>query len=331
MNALLQHLTAFRASLKYAYTWGFQFLGLEASVAVTLFFMAGFALFGSGTFRTSWLLKSFASVRNGILLTVLSVAITLLGASPYAVAGVYGDPTRAESRLLFPSQFGVLLLIAIAIQCIPLRQFRAAIAGGVIAAFALSMAHDAKWLLYDGLVTSDLQRQTRAALLADPEPKVVELEISSSATLFFRGRCLAAQDMNSAQTLLRDEAVPQSFIYTSTCGDFTNPDLIPRGYFPVSYLDDHRCPPLRETWLYTAAPGIPALDDIGMIELLSAVADRSLSATDGRGKLVKLAGGLQSPLGRAEFRPPCRRTAVQALLWLLALPVSSCENIGSGG
>ena len=131
--------------------------------------------------------------------------------------------------MLFPSQFGVLLLIAIAIQCIPLRQFRAAIAGGVIAAFALSMAHDAKWLLYDGLVTSDLQRQTRAALLADPEPKVVELEISSSATLFFRGRCLAAQDMNSAQTLLRDEAVPQSFIYTSTCGDFTNPDLIPRG------------------------------------------------------------------------------------------------------
>ncbi len=36
-------------------------------------------------------------------------------------------------------------------------------------------------------------------------------------------------------------------------------------------------------------------------------------------------------VGRAEFRPPCRRTAVQALLWLLALPVSSCENIGSGG
>ena len=56
-------------------------------------------------------------------------------------------------------------------------------------------------------MTSDLQRQTRAALLADPEPKVVELEISSSAMLFFRGRCLAAQDMNSAQTLPRDEAV----------------------------------------------------------------------------------------------------------------------------
>jgi hypothetical protein len=44
MNALLQHLTAFRASLKYAYTWGFQFLGLGASVAITLLFMAGFAL-----------------------------------------------------------------------------------------------------------------------------------------------------------------------------------------------------------------------------------------------------------------------------------------------
>jgi hypothetical protein len=292
--------------------------------------IAGFALFGSGTFRTSWLLTSRASAKNTLLLICLGAAITLLGALPYALAGVYGDPTRAESRLLFPSQFGVLLLLAIAIQCLPVARFRAALAGGAIAVFALSMAHDAKWLLYDGLVTSDLLRQTRAALLADPKPKVVELRIPGSSLLLFRNRCLGAQDMNSAQTVLRDDRTPQSFIYTDTCGDFTNPDIVPHGYCPVSYLDDHHCPSRRETWLYNATPAIPPLDDIGMFELLSATASRSPSSTKGRGELVKLTGDLQSPLERAEYRPPCNRTGVQALLWLLALPASGCENSPAG-
>jgi hypothetical protein len=330
MAALSHHLMAFPAALSYAYTRGFHFLGYQLSAVVLLMTTAGFALFGSRTFRTSWLLESPASAGNTIRLILLGAAITLLGALPYALAGIYGDPTRFESRLLFPSQFGVLLLLATAVQCFPLQRFRAAIAGGAIAVFSLSMAHDAKWLLYDGLVTGDLLRQTRAALLADPEPKVVELRISSSSPLFFRGRCLGAQDMNSAQTLLRDDRTPQSFIYTNTCGDFTNPDLVPRGYCPVSYLDNHRCPPRRETWLYNAAPGIPPLDDIGMFELLSAVIRRSPSTTGGRGELVKLAGDLQSPLERTEYRPPCHRTGVQALLWLLALPVSNCENIPAG-
>jgi hypothetical protein len=330
MTALSQHLMAFPAALSYAYTRGFYFLGYQASAAVVVASIAGFALFGSTTFRTSCLLEPPASAGSAIRLILLGAAITLLGALPYALAGVHGDPTRAESRLLFPSQFGVLLLLATAIQCLAVQRLRAAIAGGAIAVFALSMAHDAKWLLYDGLVTSDLLRQTRAALLADPEPKVVELKIPSSSPLFFRGRCLGAQDMNSAQTLLRDDKRPQSFIYTNTCGDFTNPDIVPRGYCPVSYLDDHRCPARRETWLYNAAPGIPPLDDIGMFELLSAVISRSPSTTGGRGELVKLAGDLQSPLDRTEYRPPCHRTGVQALLWLLALPVSNCKNIPAG-
>jgi len=330
MDALPQHLYAFRTGLLYAYRWGFQFLGYQISAAVVLASIAGFAVFGSGIFRTSWLLESLASAKNTILLILLGAAITLFGALPYALAGVYGGTTRAESRLLFPSQFGVLLLLAVAIQCFPMRRCRAAISGGAIAVFALSMAHDAKWLLYDGLVTSDLLRQTRAALLADPEPKVVELKISSTSPLFFRGSCLGAQDMNSAQMLLRDDRTPPSYIYTSNCGDFTNPDLVPRGYCPVSYLDHDRCPSRRETWLYRPEPAIPPLDDIGMFTLLSSVISRSSSTTGGRGELVKLTGDLQSPLDRAEYRPPCHRTAVQALLWLLALPASSCENIPSG-
>jgi hypothetical protein len=329
MAALSQHLGAFRRALSFAYREGFYFLGYRTSAAVVLMSIGGFALFGSRTFRTSWLLDSVASVRNTILLTCLGIAITLLGALPYALAGVYGDPTRAESRLMFPSQFGVLLLLAIAVQCFPVQRLRAAMAGGAIAVFALSMAHDAKWLLYDGLVTSDLLRQTRAALIADPEPKVVELRISNSGLLFFRNRCLGAQDMNSAQTLLRDDEAPQSFIYTDNCGDFTNPNLVSRGYCPVSYLDDWHCPSRRETWLYNAAPGIPPLDDIGMFELLSAVVRRS-STTGGRGVLVKLTGEMQSRLERAEYRPPCHRTGVQALLWLLALPASNCEHIPAG-
>jgi hypothetical protein len=331
MAALSRHLHAFPAALSYAYRQGFHFLGYRASAVVVLLSVGGFALFGSRIFQTSWLWRSLASARNAMLLFAVGATIMLLGALPYALAGVYGDPTRGESRLMFPSQFGVLLLLATALQCLPIQRLRAALAGGAIVIFALSMAHDAKWLLYDGLVTSDLLRQARAALLADPEAKVVKLEIPDGSSLFFRNRCLAAQDMNSAQTLLRNDKAPQSFIYTDNCGDFTNPGIVPRGYCPVSYLDDHRCPARRETWLYTAAPGIPALDEIGMFDLMSSVLGRSSSATGGRGDLVKLANGQQSPLDRGEYRPPCHRTAVQALLWLLALPASSCENIVSGG
>jgi hypothetical protein len=188
------------------------------------------------------------------------------------------------------------------------------------------MAHDAKWLLFDGLVTSDLQRQTRAALLSDPEPKVVELKIQTRAPLFFRSRCLGAGDLNAGQEILRDQSQPRSFVYSDNCGDFTNPDIVPSGRCPISYLDGYPCPERREVWLYTPAPGIAALDDIGTVELISAVLNRSSSADGDRGKLVKLTGERQSPLERAEYRPPCDRSGAKASLWLLAIPVPNCEN-----
>ena len=209
-------------------------------------------------------------------------------------------------------------------QCIPGTRLRAAVASGAIALFALTTAHDAKWVLYDGLVTSDIQRQTRAGLLASSEPEVVKLQIPFQKPLFFRGRCLAANDMNSVQMLLRDEQKPRSFIYTDTCGDFTNPDIVPRGKCPVSYLDGYPCPAHRETWVYTAAPGIPPLDDIGMIELMSDLYARP-STTGGLGQLMKLTDDVQSPLPRAEFKPPCDRPHLQAGLWLLGLPADYCQ------
>jgi hypothetical protein len=325
MTALSTHLQAFPRALSYAYTQGFGFLGRNASALLLLATIAVFALFDVRLFRVSWLLRSRASAANAILLILLGATIAVLGALPYALIGIYGDVTRGESRLLFPSQFGALLLLATAIQCFPARRLRAAIAGGATAVFALSMAHDAKWILYDGLVTSDLQRQTRATLLADTEPKVVELKIQTTTPLFFRGRCLGASDMNAAQTLLRDDRMKQAFIYTDNCGDFTNPDIVPRGRCPVSYIDGFPCPPRRETWLYRPAPGIPPLDDIGMFNLLSAVVSRSPTPTGGRGELLKLTGDQQLPLQRAEFVPSCQRPHVQAALWLLALPADYCK------
>ena len=206
LAALSTHLNALPRALSYAYTQGFEFLGRLASTVLVLVAVALFGMFGASTLRTSWLLKSPSSVRNTGLLMAVGAAIAVIGGLPYALAGIYGDITRVETRLLFPSQFGALLLLAVAIQCLPLQRLRAAVTGGAIAVFGLSMAHDAKWLLFDGLVTSDLQRQTRAALLSDPEPKVVELKIQASAPLFFRSRCLGANDMNAAQDILRDQS-----------------------------------------------------------------------------------------------------------------------------
>lgn len=113
--ALCAHLEAFPRGLFYAYKHGIGLLGSKSAAALALAVMALFALFGARTFRTTWLLRSPASSANAALLFVLGALITFLGALPYALAGLYGDVTRAESRLLFPSQFGVLLLLATAI------------------------------------------------------------------------------------------------------------------------------------------------------------------------------------------------------------------------
>ena len=325
--AFLTHLRALVAAISYARAEGFEFLGRNVSVIVVCATAVLFAMLGGRIWRTAWLLRSIPSIGNAVVLTLLGAAIAVLGALPYAMVGIYGAVTRSESRLLFPSQFGALPLLATAIQCIPVMRLRAAAAGAAIAVFALSMAHDAKWLLYDGLVTSDIQRQARAALLASPEPEVVKLTIPTpnDKAILFRGRCLGAQDMNSAQALLRDELKPRSFIYTDNCGDFTNPGIVPRDNCPISYLDGYQCPAHRETWVYNEAPGIPPLDEMSMIELISAALGRSTSTTGGRGQLMKLTDGRLSPLPRADFKPPCGRPHLQAGLWLLALPADYCE------
>jgi hypothetical protein len=332
ISSFYAHLRAFLRALSFAGEYALALFGRKIGMFLILSAVAAFAWLGAGVFRTKWLPKATASAWTMPLLVLLGAAIAVIGALPYALAGIFGDVTRGESRLLFPSQFGVLLLIATGIQCVPLVRLRSAIAGGTIALFALSMAHDSKWLLYDGLVTTDLMRQARAALLVDPEPKVVELKISPpSYTLFFRNRCLGAADMNAAQMILRDERRERSFIYTDNCGDFTNPDLVPQGRCPVSYVDEgFACPARRETWTYRAAPGIPTPDDIGIVELLSAVRGGASSMTGGRGELVKLTGDQPSPLAKAEFKPSCRRPGVRALLWLMGLPATDCEESPAG-
>ena len=328
-NALYSHLVAFPRGLSYAYFHGFELLGGPASALVTLAVIAIFVRFSSTAFWTPWVLSGRSTRNVTPLLLMWGAAITLIGALPYALAGVHGDVTRGESRLLFPSQFGVLILLATAVQAIPGLRIRAAVAGGVIAIFALSATHDSKWLLYDGLLSSDMLRQIRAALLADPEPKVVKLQFEDSHVFSFRSRCLGSNDMNVAQAILRDENRERSFVYTDFCGDFTDPRFVVNGHCPVSYLETFPCPPRRETWRYRAAPGIPRPDDIGFIELLAAILGDNSSATNGRGELMQLKDGEPAPLERAEYRPPCSRPGVRGAAWLLALPAPACEGASS--
>lgn len=328
-QALATHLWAFRVGLSYAVVHGFALFGRPLSTALTLAAMTAFALFSSSALRTPWMFKSLASSKSVPLLLLLGVVIAVLGGVPYALAGIYGDITRGESRLLFPSQFGVLIMMAAFVQAIPTRHLRAAAAGGLITIFALSMAHDSKWLLYDGLVTSDMQRQVRAALLADSEPKVVKLQVPDSLIITFRSRCLGANDMNVAQATLRDEARERSFVYTDYCGDLTTGEAS-KGNCSISYFEFYPCPPRQETWRYRSAPGLPPLDDMGLFELLKAVLEDSPSAIAGRGELMQLKDGEPIPLARAEYRPPCRRPGVRGVAWLLALPSPACDQSISG-
>lgn len=329
-HSLSEHLMAFPQGVSYAYSHGSALLGHSVCTVLTLVAMAGFALLSSRALWTPWLFAGRGSIRRALVLLLSGAAIAILGAMPFALTGTYGDVTRGESRLLFASQLGVLISAATVIQMIPTSRLRAAVAGGLIAVFALAMAQDAKWLLYDGLINADLQRQVRAALLADPQPKVVKLQIENSHIMTFRSRCLGASDMNVAQMMLRDENRERSFVYTDYCGDFQNPGAVPSGNCTVSYLEFFPCPPRRETWRYRATPGIPQPDDIGFIELMKAVLEQAPSATQGRGELMQLKDDLPIPLARAEYRPPCRRAGVRGSAWLLALPTPACEDSASG-
>ncbi|MBR0907041.1 hypothetical protein [Bradyrhizobium liaoningense] len=326
-QAFATHIMAFPRGLAYAYTNGFALFGRPVSTVLTLAAVAAFVVFSS-RLQTSWLLKSRASTRSMQILLLLGAAITVLGAVPYALAGVYGDVARGESRLLFPAHFGILILMATIMQMISPLRLRTAAAGGVITIFALSMAHDSKWLLYDGLVTGDMQRQVRAALLADPEPKVVKLLVPNSHAILFRSRCLGGNDMNVAQATLRDESRARSFVYADFCGDLTT-GAAAHGNCSISYLEFFPCPQRQETWRYRAAPGIPPLRDIGLVELLRAIAKDSPSATEGRGELMQLNDDEPVPLARAEYRPPCGRPGVPGAAWLLALPAPACEDPAS--
>ncbi|MCA1428386.1 MULTISPECIES: hypothetical protein [unclassified Bradyrhizobium] len=254
-NSLLEHLRAFPEGLSYAASHGTALLGHSVRTALTLVAIAGFALLSSRALWTPWVLEGRGSIRRVLVLLLLGAAIALLGAMPFALTGTYGAMTRGESRLLFASQVGILILAATIVQMIPTSRLRAATAGGLIAIFALAMAQDSKWLLYDGLISADLQRQVRAALLADPQPKVVKLRVENSEIISFRSRCLGASDMNVAQMMLRDENRERSFIYTDYCGDFQYPGAILSGNCTVSYLEFFPCPPRRETWRYRAEPG----------------------------------------------------------------------------
>ncbi|WP_375304370.1 hypothetical protein WI560_18905 [Bradyrhizobium sp. A11] len=329
-KALVAHFMAFRTGLEYAYSHGFGLLGSRNSTVLALAAMVGSALLSASAFWTPWLLRSLVSSANAMLLLVLGAAIALLGAMPYAITGIYGAVMRGESRLLFPSQVGVLLLMATFIQLVPGARLRAGLAGGLLTVFALSMVQDSKRLLYDGLINSDLQRQVRAALLADPEPKVVRLHIEDPHMISYRSRCLGAPDMNVAQMMLRDENRERSFVYTDHCGDFDSSGAIRNDACTVSYLEFFPCPPRRETWRYRAAPGIRPPDRIRFLELMRAVLEDAPSATQGRGELVQLKDNLPIPLARAEYRPPCRRPGVRGTAWLLALPTPSCEESGLG-
>ncbi|TGN85380.1 hypothetical protein EOW77_0021395 [Bradyrhizobium yuanmingense] len=325
-KALSAHLTAFPRGLDYAYSHGFALLGRPVSSTLSLILITGFVLFSSRALWTPWLIEDRSSVRRLLVLLLTGAVIAILGALPFALTGTYGDVTRGESRLLFASQVGILILMAATLQMIPGSRLRAAMAGGLVAVFALAMAYDSKWLLYDGLISTDLQRQVRAALLADPEPKVVKLQVENSHLLSFRSRCLGASDMNVANMILRDESRERSFVYTDYCGDFQLPSMVLRGKCTISYLEFLPCPPRREAWRYRAASGIAPLDDIGFFELMSAVLRAAPSATQGYGELVQLKDDLPIPLARAEYRPPCQRPGVPGSAWLLALPAPACDG-----
>jgi len=128
---LWKHLETLPRAIEYAHEQGFQLFGQSASLALVVIVALVMAWQARRWFETDWRLRSGAVAASTVLLAVIGLAIVFLGGLPYALAGLHADVTRLESRFAFPSQFGALILIALAIQCLPTVQIRAAAAAAV--------------------------------------------------------------------------------------------------------------------------------------------------------------------------------------------------------
>jgi hypothetical protein len=323
LTALQAHLASFPRAISYGFGHGIALFGKWTTAALVVIVVAA-----AGAFRErlalAWLLATPQARRNALLLAAVGILVVVVGALPYAAVGIHADPTRGESRLAFPSQFGALILLAVLLQALPPAWLRSAAAALFIGACALSMGHDSKWLLYDGYIAGDILRQTRAALLADPTPKVVELRLEpASGRVFFRKRCLGANDLNVAPALLRPDGVERSFVYETNCGDFTNPDIVPRGRCPISYVDGFPCPAAREAWRYRLPDHVASVDRVGLGTLVSAALWTTGFPSD-VGILARISGTSDVPLPRNNIKPPCARRGVSAALWLLRVPADNC-------
>ena len=323
LSALKIHLESFPSAIVYGFRHGFALFGPSVTAAIVVVAAVATLAFSKQLQLPAMLVNPVVKQR-ALLLVAVGILIVVLGAIPYAAVGIYAEPTRMESRLAFPSQVGALLLLAVFLQTPPIAWLRSAAAVAFLLASTLSMAHDSKWLLYDGYIAGDILRQTRSALHADPTPKVVELRLEPASTsIFFRNRCVGANDLNVAQDILRPDGVERSFVYETNCGDLTNPDIVPRGRCPISYVDGYPCPARRESWSYRLPKAIASVDSLSLGTLVSE-ALRTTGSPDDLGVLTQVSGALESPLPRSNMKARCDLKGTEAGYWLLRVPPDNC-------
>jgi hypothetical protein len=233
--------------------------------------------------------KREPSDKDLTILFIVGAVVLGAGMLPYIAIGRTLSRVDFDARFAVASQFGALILIAVAIFHLRFNALRIAAVAGLVFVFAGLQLQMTKWMLHEQLVFADFHRQLTPYLARSiPQILVVKFTPPTNDFIFLRRSCWSSYDNNAALDLAGKRN--GSMVYDEGCGAKLP---APSGDCRILAFDHARpCPAVRKTAEFQLNPG---MDRFGSFRLAD-LAHRALAGSPlDAGKLVIHDGDTASP------------------------------------
>jgi hypothetical protein len=203
------------------------------------------------------------NVKSLAILTVVGGVVLILGVAPYVAIGRIPQRVDFVSRFAVASQFGALILAAVAIQLLWLAPLRALVLASTVFIFSAVQLQMAKWMLYEELVLRDYQHQVGSYLEATGEQVLVVQFQPPTRDFLYRNRaCLSSYDSNDGLDLAGQRH--GSFVYDRDCGPehYADPDGC-----RFTGFRQQRCPAARHSSEFRLYPGMEHFERFRLFDL----------------------------------------------------------------
>jgi hypothetical protein len=220
------------------------------------------------------------SDRDLTIFFVLGAVVLGAGMLPYIAIGRVLSRVDFDARYAVGSQFGALILIAVAIYLLRFKMMRIAAVAGLVFVFAGVQLQLTKWMLYEQLIVADFHRQL-APYLARSAPQILVVTFTPATNEFVSlGRsCLSSYENNAALDLAGKRN--GSMVYDKGCG--VEPPAASGDCRILAFDHARPCPTVRKTAEFQLHPGMDRFVRFRLADLAyRALSGLSLDA----GKLV---------------------------------------------